>query len=327
MMEGCYMQLTAGRNTVVTIPEGLDPMMDKLERALHLSIGRRYAAIPLKAAPADPDMIMVAYSSGLDSTAHALYWKAQGKKVTLFHVKHLNHSYPDEFNSAVTFARDFDFPMIVIEPKLPRQTNYADNPVKNQTILAYMVDYGLANGCTNYAMGNYSTDKLMEQIQGYWTSDSVELYEDFNRCIGQQVPSYAYHYMPFDKYGAFEFVTRQFPAAWPYINSCIRPYRFKDYTHGQTVKKFMVQLIPHHCGVCYKCALEYLVLADLGYYPLSVPYAKKCINTIRQQNGTTFNMGIRKGMSDEQALRAMLHRPINRARWNPVLAERRQGHG
>ena len=51
MMEGCYMQLTAGRNTVVTIPEGLDPMMDKLERALQLSIGRRYAAITLKAAP------------------------------------------------------------------------------------------------------------------------------------------------------------------------------------------------------------------------------------------------------------------------------------
>ena len=318
MMAKCYASISEGKDTKVRIPIKLDAMFDQLEQALQINIQREYVTLALSAHETNRDMVMVAYSSGLDSTSHALYWKLQGKDVILFHVKHLNHSYPDEYKFALQFADDYDFPMVIIEPKWIKQTAYVDNPIKNQTILSYMIDYGRTIGCMDYGMGNYATDRLMDQIQGYWTTDSIELYDAFNDYVRSWLPDYQYHHMPFDKYGAFEFVVKAH--ACDNVNSCLRPHRFKDYTHDQTVMKYGVPLIPHHCGVCYKCALEYLMLTDLGYYDLNVPYAKKCIETLRKQDGTTFSMGIRKSMSDKEVLYTVLKRPIT-ARWGPVIAK------
>lgn len=321
MMVGCYEAISAGGDAEIVAPQELNPLFDDLEKALGITISRSPTAINLTSAPTDDNKVMIAYSSGMDSTSHALYWRAQGKDVILFHVKSLNHSYPDEARYALAFSKAYNIPIVVIEPKWVKQTAYVDNPVKNQTILAYMVDYGRSIGCIHYGMGNYATDKLMAQIQGYWTTDSIELYKTFNRYICGLLPGYTYHNMPYDKYGAFEFIVKNDPGAWVYVNSCLRPYRFKDYTHEQTVKKYNVPLIPHHCGVCYKCALEYLMLADLGYYPIDVTYARKCINTIREQDGSTFTMGVRKQMSDAEALRKILGRDIVRSRWDPVITK------
>lgn len=320
MMAQCYARIAEGKDTAVRIPPALGPMFDRLEEALQIRIAREYADISVPPMPTHGGAVLVAYSSGLDSTSHALHLRAQGREVVLFHVKNLNRAYPDEARYAQAFAEHYGIPLVMIEPAwIGQRGAYVDNPIKNQTILAHMLDYGRSIGCTEYAMGNYPTDKLMEQIQGYWTSDSVELYEAFNACMQVLLPGYQYHYMPFDKYGAFEFITREEPEAWAYINSCIRPHRFKDYTHDQTVKKYGVQLIPHHCGVCYKCVLEYLMLTDLGYYQLNTAYAKKCINTLREQDGTTYTMGIRKCMSDAEVLRKALGRDINGARWHSVI--------
>jgi len=319
MMAQCYAQIAQGKDTAVAIPAGLDPMMDLLEEALGITITRDYTDITIPTAPAQGNRVMVAYSSGMDSTSNALYHRAQGKEVILFHVHNLNKSYPDEARYARRFAEHYGLPLVMVEPVwATAKSAYVDNPVKNQTILAYMVDYGRSIGCTEYAMGNYATDKLMEQIQGYWTTDSIELYEVFNRYVQGILPGYQYHHMPFDKYRAFEFITRNEPEAWQFVNSCIRPHRFKDYTHNQTEKKYGVQLIPHHCGVCYKCALEYLMLTDLGFYQLNTAYARKCINTLREQDGTTFTMGIRKCMTDAEVLRKALGRDIDMARWHSV---------
>lgn len=319
MMADCYSRISSGMDTKIIIPVGLDNLFDYVEKGVGISLEREYKELDIPKIKFDTDMVIVGYSSGLDSTCQALYQRSLGKHVILFHIKHLNHSYPDEYDSALRFAKDYGFDLIVIDPKFIRQTVYIDNPIKNQTILAYMIDYGLSIGCCSYAMGNYRADRLSEQVKGYETTDSIELFDSFNEYIRSIIPEYEYQDMQFDKYDAFKFMVSHEPKALAYVNSCLRPYRFKDYTHDITVKKYGVPLIHHHCGVCYKCAMEYLILADLKYYGIDKAYAKKCISTLREKNGTTFTLNLDKSMTDKEVLEKVLNRDVVMARWNIAL--------
>ena len=319
MMEACYTAISPGQDAEICIPEGLDTLFDYVEQGVGIVLGRSYIDMELSLAEKDDNKVMVGYSSGLDSTCQALYQRSLGRDVILFHVKHLNHSYPDEYDSAVRFAQDYGFTLVIINPKFVRQTAYIDNPIKNQTILAYMIDYGISIGCRRYAMGNYRSDALSEQVEGYETTDAVELFDSFNRYMKSIIPDYEYQDMQMDKYDAFAFMVSHEPKALTYVNSCIRPYRFKDYTHDTTCSKYNIQLIPHHCGVCYKCMAEYLILADLKYYGIYRDYAKKCINTLRDKDGSTFTMHIKKDMSDKEVLQTVLGREVVLSRWKSVL--------
>lgn len=319
IMADCYTAISPGKDTEITIPKGLGHLFEYVEQGVHINLDKKYIELDLPEITVDTDKVIVGYSSGVDSTSQALYQRSIGKNVILFHVKHLNNSYPDEYDSAVRFAKDFGFPIVVIEPKFIKQKVYIDNPIKNQTILAYMIDYGRTIGCMNYAMGNYRSDALKEQVEGYETTDAVELFDSFNDYIHGLFSQYVYYDMPFDKYGAFEFVVNNEPRALPYINSCMRPYRFKDYTHDITSRKYNIPLIPHHCGVCFKCALEYLILADLKYYPIDRAYGKKCISSLRENEGTTYTLHLDKSMSDKRVLERVLERDVVPARWNIVL--------
>lgn len=250
---------------------------------------------------------IVGFSSGLDSTFQALRLKDMGYDVILLHFKNLNKAYPDEFERAKNFAEKFGFNFAYVDIKVSKQEHRIDNIIKNQMILSMAIDLGSILGVKTYAMGNYTNDKIENCRAEFGLSDSIELFNAFNKGVGKYLKDYRQIGIDLKKKDVYEYVYRNHADAFLYVNSCINPHRFKDSLNRQNRDKYGVEIIPHHCGSCYKCAIEYINLMELGYYPMNEKYLKKCIDILRKSADKIYTDAlIDKGMTDGEILDRIL---------------------
>lgn len=207
--------------------------------------------------------MLVGFSGGKDSVAVALWAKEQGYEVTLYHVIGINKSYPNEVDYAISLAKELGMPIIVKTLKTKGKSDYMDNPVKNQLILAGMVQYGLKHGITNFTLGDFYNDTLEVSNYECNLSDAKEMWDSIEHFFKYSMPAFKYHHIFKNYTECYIQILKIQPALLDKVMGCVAPLRFRQSYKDHNEDKFKIKLLDNRCGSCWKCCAEYLILYDM----------------------------------------------------------------
>ena len=225
--------------------------------------------------------VLLGFSTGSDSFASVYLLREQGYDVTLFHVKNVNRAYPLETKKAQEAADFLGCPLVVYEAKYKGSTPYMENAIKNQYILALMLDYGLKHDFAHYSMGNHYRDAISNAIVTLDYSDSQELFVGFEKYVQNYFPQYRFHTNIKNVSHAYEVLLKH-PECLPYIVSCMCPNRFFNSRRQGNIDKYNANLYPNMCGSCRKCLRTYCLLVDKGIIEKNTEFYTKCMTSLRE---------------------------------------------
>lgn len=251
------------------------------------------------------DRAMVAFSGGKDSTAAAIKLRAMGKTVGLYYMGGINPSYPHERRAALQLAAALDMRIATRQAKLSGTSNHTENPVKNQYILAHMVEFGRISGISEYASGALADDRCADLAFGSGYSDGRELFEAADPLLATAVDGYLYHHgLVKNNTDSLLTIAKASPGLLAHTLSCMMPDRYKGNLKLGNEKKYGVKLMPGRCGSCYKCASEWLHLALLGAIAWNDGFAEHSIGMLVRGAGQIYRGGA--GFSREGLLNTFI---------------------
>lgn len=228
--------------------------------------------------------VMLALSGGLDS-AYLLYKLIEKRySVICVHVNGLNKSCATEEKlQAERIAKKAGAEFICVGFKAPSQ-KYPDNPFKNQLILSIMLDIGVKEGVTRYAIGSDWETPLANAAVGYTITDSKEVNEGFWNGIKAHFP-YAELLMVDGSEKKLQRISYLYEKnVLEDISSCIAAHRFRAHLRDININKYGVRLMRGRCGSCYKCCMEYLLLVDLGLTKADAAYKEHCWDILAESS-------------------------------------------
>lgn len=233
--------------------------------------------------------VLVAYTGGKDSTAEAIRLLNAGYEVHLLFIKGLNKAYPKELDGAAKIAEILGCKMHTTEVKITGKNWHPDNPVKNQLILALMTDWGIKNGFGKFASGIINVPCANYE---YNWSDSLQLMETFKSFIRKRFPGWTYidTSVTHEAENLVEIIKhKRGEEIWEAKSSCVGAYRFRNVWRQKNEEKFGIKLTENQCGVCYKCAYEYVVRCAFTGNVTSPAYLKKCVGILRGEKAQTYD--------------------------------------
>lgn len=249
--------------------------------------------LPIIDIPVSGNKIVLAFSGGKDSVAHAAYLKDKGFDATLFYVKNANRSYPHEYDVATKISGMLNQKLIVEPLRYSGKVSKAESPVKNHVILSLIIHYMINNGITKCACGTYLEDTLSTISTQFGLSDAYEFYLAFEKAIKSTFPNF--HWICWFKSDvhALAYLVNYHPELIPEYQSCLLPDRYRKRVREANERKYHIELLPNRCGSCWKCAQEYLILHMFHYHTLSKEFI---VNQIFQQ----FRKDLKKVTEGEQ---------------------------
>lgn len=250
-------------------------------------VTRRYAKLSFKQYPRKN--IIVCFSGGKDSVATVLYYQKRGYSVIAYHLKGINQTYKDEWKTAQLLAQKLNCKYIQEEIHLSGKHEWVEHPIKNYIIASMALQWGIRNNFSiKIAFGNYSTSYLDDDPFDVCGGDDIEMWKAYEKIIRQIIPRF-HMFIPLENIQtSFTLIEKQ-PELFIHIQSCIGPFRYREYLHNNNEKKYKIKLLPHRCGSCWKCAVEYIYLSDHNILEYSVAFYKHCIqilrNTLKKESG------------------------------------------
>jgi hypothetical protein len=220
--------------------------------------------------------IMIAFSSGKDCVAVATKFLEEGYEVVLYHLRGVNRSYTQEYDHSKAVADYLGCEFISDTISISGKCDYIENPIRNQFILAMMVDKGLKIGIYRYAFGNQTCDTLEGTNPDIMNSDSIELFHAIELFYQNRIPGFHLYTVLRDLTDSYCQVAKYDSELFRLISSCNGPLRFKAYRKKENEAKFGIALLPDRCGTCYKCANEAVLLQILGVMDYPPEYIEYC---------------------------------------------------
>lgn len=223
--------------------------------------------------------MLIGLSGGLDSVY--LMHKAidAGYEVTAVHVAGLNGKSiaKVELASAQRLANIAGANFISVNFMQPPQ-EFIDNPFKNQLILSMMLDIGITKGIYRYGLGSDWTTPLSEAATGYTITDSIEVNKGFWNGVVKHIPEAELCFINENekKYERLKYLFTNHRESLENVVSCISPIRFRGLYRKQNIKKYGVDLLPGRCGSCYKCCMEYILLAEAQLIKKDARFYEHC---------------------------------------------------
>lgn len=237
---------------------------------------------PLKLPKYNKSDIILACSGGKDSAAAILHYRSRGYNVHLFHVLGINRAYPDEYKSVQAIANHLSVPVhfekIQFEGKLP----FPEHPMKNMIIANSAIYYGIKNNIgTNIAFGSY--DGVGICYENFYTTgdDSAEMWAAYEDIVRKAIPKFKVHLGLHDVQSTYRWLESD-KTLLALCRSCIGAHRFRQYNHDNNEKKFGIKLLPNRCGSCWKCATEYIYMADHDVLEFNEDYYEHCIKVLHK---------------------------------------------
>lgn len=225
--------------------------------------------IPIVNIPDDPTQVVLAFSGGKDSVAHAAYLKDNNLNPRLFYVHRANRSYPNEYNVAKTISEMLQAPLIEDTLQYSGKVTKAESPVKNHVILALIIEYMTQHNLTRCACGTYLEDTLQKTSTQFGLSDAYEFYIAFEKAVQSFFPNFKWLCWFHSEVHALSYLVNKHPELIPQYQSCLLPDRYRSNIRKHNEEKYHITLLPNRCLSCWKCAQEYLILHLLGYHHLS----------------------------------------------------------
>jgi hypothetical protein len=222
----------------------------------------------------------VAFSGGKDSTALAVHLKDAGCKVVLYHFTGVNKAYPDERKYAANFAAKYGFDFRVVKVGVPvSKGTYAENVVKNNLIMAQILADGMFTGIVNTGLGCAYMSR--DILPNYGFSDSNQNLASFGRGVEALFGNRVYVEEIATEGSAYKsLVDRNIDFAD--LVSCMMPVRYRGKLRKNNLAKNLI-LRPGGCGQCYKCAIDYFYLVELGAMTGSPESDKHYISVLFKQ--------------------------------------------
>lgn len=226
----------------------------------------------------DNHNVLIGFSGGLDSAYCAFMFREMGYNVILFHITNLNKAYPKEDEYARMFADHNHFRYIEVVAKHLHKEYFIDNPLKDQLILAAMIEYGLQHNVNIYSIGAGNCTHIEDSTIGMTVTDSIEVNQLYWQGIQKYIPNAVLSLMPNNvtKYDKLQYILNKYPNALNDIYSCISPHRFNNQLHNHNEDKYNIKLLNGRCGSCYKCCMEAILLSELNYYDKEGLFIKHC---------------------------------------------------
>ena len=224
--------------------------------------------------------MILAFSGGKDSIASALKWKAKGYNVYLYHMKKINRSFSDEWISAKHCAELLDMPIFFDEISYSGKHMWMEHPMKNMIIANGALSYGIREGIsTNIAFGNYLTSFLKDNPFDRCAGDCMDMWESYEKIIQRVLPEFKIHCNLENMHETLAIVSEH-KDLYENSHSCLCRHSLRPYRNNWVREKFGIELPKLRCGSCYKCAVEYIYMADHDKVELSVDYYKYCLNQL-----------------------------------------------
>lgn len=230
----------------------------------------------------NPKNIIVCFSGGKDSVATVLHYQKLGYNVLIYHVKGINQTYKDEWKSAQTLAEKLGCEYVQEEVSLQGAHDWTEHPLKNWIIANMALQYGICNEfSTKIAFGNYRTSSVEDDPFEVCGGDDIEMWKAYEVIIKKVLPKFKI-YLPLRNIQSSYTQLVKRADILPYIQSCIGPFRYREYLKMNNEKKYQIKLLPHRCGSCWKCALEYIYFTDHGIFEYSRDFYKHCIAVLKR---------------------------------------------
>jgi hypothetical protein len=235
--------------------------------------------IPHINVPESNNMI-VCISGGKDSVAVTKHYIDMGYNVYLYHMHGINKVYTDEIEAVKNVAKYFDIPLYVDTVVLSGTQDFVEHPMKNFIIANGAIHYAIREHLgINIAFGNFNESYLEDNDFDVCAGDCMDMWYAYEKIVRRYLPQFTMN-IPFKTSQDTVEILIDNPELLELCISCMSPYRFRDYWKKRTEKKYGVQLMPHRCGCCWKCASEYIIYSDLGILDFDMPYYIHCLEIL-----------------------------------------------
>ena len=250
-------------------PFGLEPLLDilYLSAPAKPQVGAWTHPGPRDFFAEDSSRAVVSFSGGKDSIASALLLRAEGFEVTLVHAAGMNRwSAKEEAAVAENLAGMMKLPLRVVNVAWKGVAEWAENPIRNVLLMAIAVDYGLKIGARVYSLGTHSEEVRTEAGAAHDTgpSDWAESIAAAASFFSSLIPGFRYRHMTRNQSGSFRAIFDHAPELLPALTSCMIGTRYRKAHQNAARRLYGVELLPRRCGVCHKCAAEWLTLEAAG---------------------------------------------------------------
>jgi len=208
--------------------------------------------------------VLLGFSGGLDSVYQYLKLKEEGYDVYLYNVKSINkyeNGQADKACADIIEALSIRDKFISVKIPFGSNKEWAENPIKNQLILAYMIDYCVDNDIYNISLGDDEGLLLSDATPGINFTDAKEVTEVFLNSVKKSI-GLDINYIPLKFISKLERISKlkEYNLENKFY-SCITAGRFNRYRHDCSEKKYNIKLLEHNCGCyCRKCAMHNLLI-------------------------------------------------------------------
>ena len=230
--------------------------------------------------PIENNNLILAFSGGKDSIASALKFKESGYNVYLYHLKHINPSFADEWKCAKESADILGMPIFFDDIQFSGHHMYMEHPMKNMLIANGALSYGIREGVgTTIAFGNYTTSYLDDNVFDRCAGDCVDMWWLYEKIIQRVIPNFEIQ-MNIENMGETIKILEDKTDLLNASLSCLCRHSLRDYRRQWVSDKFGIELFNKRCGSCYKCCVEYIYMADHDRMKFSEDYYKYCLGQL-----------------------------------------------
>jgi len=264
-----------------TYDKSFECLVDLFGRYWYEEYPVNYAEFPYKPIkPIDNKNLILAFSGGKDSVASALKFREDGYNVYLYHVKHVNRSFSDEWEVAQKEADLLGMPIFIDDVKCKGNHIWMEHPMKNMIIANGALSYGIReNISTEIAFGNYTSSELADNPFDRCAGDCMDMWETYETILHRILPNFKIH-CNLEHLGETLDIITKHKELFDNSLSCLCRHSLRPYRHDWVRDKFGVNLSPLRCGSCYKCAIEYIYLADHDLTEFNEAYYKYCLDQL-----------------------------------------------
>ena len=221
--------------------------------------------------------VLLGFSGGLDSVFQMCDLLQRGYDVVLFTLKNVNtyengqgvkagREIVDTVNAGGVFHVEYVEASIAKDWKRDNKwrQSWPENPIKNQLILAIMIDYCLEHQIDMISLGDDLELDIEDSVCGINTTDSKQLTEEFLngiRGISPDMPRIDFMPIQKDNDKLYRIMSLEKFGLLDKYYSCVQTGRFNKRFHDMAEKKYGVTLPAHNCGCyCRKCAMHCLLM-------------------------------------------------------------------
>jgi len=224
--------------------------------------------------------IILCFSGGKDSIAAAIKYKELGYNVQLYHLKHINPSFADEWECAQRSADLLGMPIFFDDIGFKGHHMWMEHPMKNMIIANGALSYGIREGITtNIAFGNYLTSELVDNAFDRCAGDCMDMWNSYDVIVQRAIPDFKVMAV-LDNMGDTLNLLADRANLLNESLSCLCRHSLRDYRRNWVKEKFGVDLFHNRCGSCYKCCVEYIYMADHDKLPFNEDYYKYCLGQL-----------------------------------------------